>query len=150
MSRFGAEILPSGVTPNLYPANSFRQKTGALLLTAIILSTASGCGSGNERPPEASSVVTTYRGRDLLCRLYVIEDTIPDPSNGYDCDFPGFYANLDYIAPPDVKRVDSDVFEEHAITYEGGTLHCLVYSVTKRDVPAETCDFSRFHNPSLG
>lgn len=110
----------------------------------------SGCGSGNEKPPESSNVVTTYRNRDLLCRSYVIEDTIPDPSLGYDCGFAGFYAKLNYTAPPDLKRTGTDVFKEHAVPYEGGVLHCLVYSVTKKDVPAETCDFPRFYDSTLG
>jgi len=124
--------------------NRLLVRGGFALLLAGNLALTACVADKNEDAPNTTVKVTTYQGRDLLCNTTLVQDTFPDQILSYDCDFVKFYAEPDYVAPGDIKRIPEGKLVERVLPYQDGFANCLVYDVSKTAI-APNCDYVRFY-----
>ncbi|HSX32969.1 MAG TPA: hypothetical protein VLF91_01385 [Candidatus Saccharimonadales bacterium] len=110
---------------------------GALLCGAPFLA---ACTTPSESADASTLGVTTYKGRDLLCR--VEPGSYKRPS--YDCDFVGFYRDPNYVAPDAIDKIKPGTFTELQVIYQGAVLTCLVYP-QDHNTFGQTCDYVGYY-----
>lgn len=130
------ESISSRTRPyNILPGRGGRY-AGLTLALGVALTGNTACADNADTPPNSATMVTTYKGRDLLCRTAQVTINV----TAYDCDFAGYYAEPDYRAPAEIERIDADQLKPQTFPYLQGEVDCLVFNYNVRQT-GSTCDY---------